>query len=73
MLSFESAAAASRKASGAASCGVSSVASRLADTRVSRLRRPISGLEYFEEMISPCSVSRICPFTVPGGCARIAW
>ena len=44
-----------------------------APSSVSRLRRPISGLAYFEPMTSPCSVSRICPLTVPGGCARMAW
>ncbi len=51
----------------------SRVASSVAATRVSRLRRPISGLAYFDAMISPCSVKRIWPRTVPGGCARMAW
>ena len=46
---------------------------KVAATRVSKLRRPISGLAYFEPITSPCSVRRICPRTVPGGCAKIAW
>ena len=45
----------------------------VAATSVSRLRRPISGFAYLEPITSPCSVRRICPRTVPGGCARIAW
>ena len=62
------------KALRARSCvGCSSVASSVAATSVSRLRRPISGWAYFEAITSPCSVRRIWPFTVPGGCARIAW
>ena len=31
------------------------------------------GCAYLDAITSPCSVRRICPFTVPGGCARIAW
>ena len=50
----------------------SSVASSVAEASVSRLRRPTSGLEYLLEMISPCSVMRICPCTAPPGWARIA-
>ena len=73
MLAVEISAAASRKAFGALLVGCSSVASSVAATRVSRLRRPISGLAYFEAITSPCSVRRIWPFTVPGGCARMAW
>ena len=65
--------AASWKLFGAPRVGCSSVASSVAATSVSRLRRPISGCAYFEAITSPCSVRRICPFTVPGGCARIAW
>ena len=39
---------------------------------VSRLRRPSSGSEYLLAMISPCSVMRRPPVTLPAGCARIA-
>jgi hypothetical protein len=73
MLWRESSSAAARKAGGALRVGLSSVASSVAATRVSRLRRPISGLAYLEPITSPCSVSRIWPRTVPGGCARMAW
>ena len=58
--------------SGAGLSSCSSVASSVAETSVSRLRRPTSGLEYLLEMISPCSVMRICPCTAPPGWARIA-
>ncbi len=73
MLACESSAAASWKALVAGLVGCSSVASSVAATSVSRLRRPISGLAYLEAITSPCSVRRICPRTVPGGCARMAW
>ncbi|MNT15738.1 hypothetical protein D3C72_1508090 [compost metagenome] len=55
---------------GAFCCG-NSEASSVAATTVSRLRRPISALANLLLMISPCSVRRIWPFTVPGGCARM--
>ena len=73
MLAADSSAAAARKAAGAALAGGSSVASSVAATSVSRLRRPISRLAYLEPITSPCSVRRIWPRTVPGGCARMAW
>jgi hypothetical protein len=50
-----------------------SVASSVAATIVSRLRRPISRSEYLLAITSPCSVMRICPLTAPVGWARIAW
>jgi hypothetical protein len=59
MLASDRNAAASRKALVAGLVGCSSVASSVAATRVSRLRRPISGLAYLEAMTSPCSVRRI--------------
>ncbi len=73
MLLTESAAATSRNSGAGARSTVSRVASSTADIKVSRLRRPISGLAYLALITSPCSVRRIWPFTVPGGCARIAW
>ena len=73
MLACDSRSAASRKLRGAGFVGGSSVASSVAATSVSRLRRPISALAYLEAITSPCSVRRICPRTVPGGCARMAW
>ncbi len=73
MLERDSASAAARKALGAGLLDCKRVASSVAATSVSRLRRPISGLAYFEPITSPCSVSRIWPRTVPGGCARMAW
>jgi hypothetical protein len=72
MLAVLIACAASRKLFGAARVGWSRVASSVAATSVSRFLRPISGCAYFEAITSPCSVRRIWPFTVPGGCARIA-
>jgi len=45
---------------------------RVAAARISRLLRPTSALEYLLEMISPCSVIRIWPFTAPPGCAMMA-
>ena len=45
----------------------SSVASSVAATSVSRLRRPSSGSEYLLAMISPCSVMRMAPFDAAGG------
>ena len=48
------------------------LASSVAATSVSRLRRPSSGSEYLLAMISPCSVMRRPPVTLPAGCARIA-
>ena len=53
--------------------GWSSVASSVAAARVSRLRRPTSGLAYLPAITSPCSVMRIWPCTAPPGWARIAW
>jgi hypothetical protein len=47
------------KAGVAGLVGCSKVASNVAATRVSRLRRPISGLAYLEPITSPCSVRRI--------------
>ncbi|MNT29497.1 hypothetical protein D3C72_1652400 [compost metagenome] len=73
MLACDSAAAAARNGRVAGRAGGSSVASSVAATRVSRLRRPISGLAYLEPITSPCSVRRIWPRTVPGGWARMAW
>ena len=73
MLAALIASAASWKARGALRVACSSVASSVAATSVSRLRRPISGWAYLEAITSPCSVRRIWPFTVPGGWARIAW
>ena len=43
----------------------SSVASSVAAARISRLRRPTSGLEYLPAITSPCSVMRIAPCTAP--------
>ncbi len=55
------------------SCSASSrLASIVAATSASRLRRPSSGSEYLLAMISPCSVTRSPPVTLPAGCARIA-
>ena len=48
------------------------LASIVAATSASRLRRPSSGSEYLLAMISPCSVTRRPPVTLPAGCARIA-
>ena len=44
----------------------SSVASRVAATSVSRLRRPMSGSAYLLAITSPCSVMRICPLHAAG-------
>ena len=61
-----------RNAVGAeASSMSSSVASSVAATSVSRLRRPISGSAYLAAITSPCSVRRICavapcPAAAPG-------
>ena len=62
----------SRNSCGGALPCESRVASSVAATSSSRLMRPICGLAYFAAITSPCSVRRICPFTVPGGCARMA-
>ena len=43
------------------------LASSVAATSTSRLRRPTSGLPYLAEITSPCSVSRIWPCTAPPG------
>src|SRR6476660_2051310 len=52
-------------ARGALCFGCSRLASSVAAARISRLLRPTSALEYLLEMISPCSVIRIWPFTAP--------
>ena len=50
----------------------SSLASSVAATSASRLRRASSGSEYLLAMISPCSVRRSLPVHAARGCARIA-
>src|SRR5690606_39040637 len=49
-----------------------SVDSSVAATSNSRCQRPTSACLYLIGMLSPCSVRRSWPATVPGGCARIA-
>src|SRR5690606_40046408 len=46
--------------------------SSTAATKFSRCQRPTSASLYLPCMTSPCSVRRIWPLTVPGGCARMA-
>ena len=48
------------------------VASSVAATSVSRFWRARSASAYLAAMISPCSVMRSRPATLPGGWARIA-
>ncbi len=50
----------------------SSDASRVAAVMASRFAAALSGVPYLAAMTSPCSVMRMRPCTVPGGCARIA-
>jgi len=46
--------------------------SKVADAMASRLVAALSRVPYLAAITSPCSVMRMRPFTVPGGCARIA-
>ena len=55
-----------------AGCSGVSDASSSAAASSSRCERPMRGSAYLAWMISPCSVRRSCPRTLPGGCARIA-
>ncbi len=62
----------SRQAWGGSGGGVSD-ASSTAVVYSSRLRTARPGSPNFAWIISPCSVTRRRPATLPGGCARMAW
>jgi hypothetical protein len=63
---------AKRRRSGSDSDAFSSEASRVAAEMDSRLAAATSRVPYFAAMISPCSVMRMRPRTVPCGWARMA-
>ena len=56
----------------ASSACLARLASSVAASSTSRSRRPVSGVSYCAAITLYCSVSRICPSTVPARCAMTA-